>query len=262
MFNFLVPTMRGDIEILLYNIVQWLCGTIPWEKNLNDPSWVQQQKESAFKNTKKFLQECFKTSEIPAAVSEFTTLLASMKYNDTPQYDKFRDILVKGLKKLNHVPTGKLEFSAKKIEKGTPRKTTKVATEPPSSAKKSKAAAAPSPAASAVKTPSKSPRGRRNIPSANDSLNDSIDSIVMEERCMSGKDMRRKLLENIDGDAEYYVQIKKRKTKTSASSNGITPTKPPAKRGRKKVEKPVDLTISDSEPEVKIILCSIFIKIE
>ncbi|XP_058799722.1 serine/threonine-protein kinase VRK1-like [Phymastichus coffea] len=239
-----VPTMRGDLEILLYNILQWLCGTLPWEKSLNDPSWVQQQKENAFKNVKQFLKDCFKTSDVPTVVIEFMTLLSTMTYNDTPNYDKFRDILVKGLNKLNHAPTGgKLEFTVKKAEKTsfTPRKIAKAAAQSTGSAKKTKSTAAAAPA--------KSPKGRRIVVPDNDSLNDSIDSVILDEKCMSGKDMRRKLLENIDGDAEYDVQIKKRKTKASAS-NGNTPIKPPAKRGRKKIEITLDSSITDSEPEV------------
>ena len=238
--------MRGDFEILLYNMIQWLCSSLPWEANLKDPSPVQQQKEKAFNNVQKFLKECFKTSEVPSPISQFMTLLASLKYNDTPNYNKFKDILAKGLDKLGHTPSGKLEFSNKNANKSvtTPKK--KKETKAPAAAEKKETPKKTKPTPTA-----KSPRGKRNMALLDDTLNNSIDSVVLDERCMSGRDMRRQLLDNIDGDAEYVVQIKKRKTKTSPPSNGNTPTKPPAKRGRKKIEKPADSSITDSEPEVK-----------
>ncbi|OXU30319.1 hypothetical protein TSAR_014916 [Trichomalopsis sarcophagae] len=240
-----VPTMRGDFEILLYNMIQWICGALPWEKNLKDPGPVHQQKEKAFNNVQTFLKECFKTSEIPTPISQFMTLLASIKFNETPNYNKFRDILVKGLQKLNHTPTGKLEFSTKKVDKlpSTPKRTKASAAETKGSAKKSK----PEPKAKPVPA-AKSPRGKRNILPLNESLNSSIDSVVLNEKCINGRDMRRQLA-NIDCDAEYEVQIKKRKTKTSPKDSA-TPTKPPAKRGRKKIIQPEDLSGSDSEPEI------------
>lgn len=242
--------MRSDFEILLYNMIQWLCSYLPWEKNLKDPSSVQQQKERAFNNVQKFLKECFITREVPAPINQFMSLLASLKYNEAPNYNKFRDILSKGLQKMNHTTIGKLEFTKKKCDKtdkplSTPKKSKISAVESKGSAKKAKS----TPAA-------KSPRGKRNMTPTNDSLNTSIDSVVLDEKCMSGRDMRRQLLANIDGDAEYEVQIKKRKTKANAS-NGMTLTKPTARTGRRKVERQVDTSITDSEPEVKNYECKL-----
>lgn len=242
--------MRGDFEVLLFNIIQWICGSLPWEKNLKDPSAVQQQKEKAFKDVQKFLKECF-TSEIPSAVSQFMSLLATLKYNETPNYNKFRDILVKGLQKLNHTPTGKLEFIAKNTEKlpSTPKKTKTTITEEKGAIKKTKST--PAKASTPAKL-TRTPKGKRIVALANDSLNSSIDSIVLNEKCMSGRDMRRQLLENIDGDAEYEVQIKKRKIRTPGYSE--SPAKTPVKRSRRKVQ---DVSITDSEPEVQQIIYTV-----
>ncbi|CAH2327926.1 serine threonine- kinase VRK1 isoform X1 [Pelobates cultripes] len=38
------PSRRGDLEILGYCMVQWLCGTLPWEDNLADPNYVTNSK--------------------------------------------------------------------------------------------------------------------------------------------------------------------------------------------------------------------------
>lgn len=40
----LAPSRRGDLEILGYCMLQWLCGKLPWEQNLKDPVAVQTAK--------------------------------------------------------------------------------------------------------------------------------------------------------------------------------------------------------------------------
>ncbi|XP_014220249.1 serine/threonine-protein kinase VRK1 [Trichogramma pretiosum] len=264
-----VPTMRSDFEILFYNMVQWLCGTLPWEKNLSNPSLVQQQKNEAFDDNQTFLKKCFGSTKVPAPISQFMTLLANLEFNEYPNYKKFREILTQGLQKLNHSTTGKLEFSSKTSGRTvTASKKTKasVDTDDDDASKNTRSTPVRAASARSRATPSKSIPSKaisktkttltKNSPRidsvlANDSLNDSVDSVILDERCMSGRDMRRQLLENIDGDAEYVVQIKKRKTKTASKVVATAAATTPTRRGRKKVEKVKDDS-SDSEPEVII----------
>ncbi|VDK58123.1 unnamed protein product [Gongylonema pulchrum] len=35
------PSYRGDLEILAYNILYWLCGTLPWQKLTEKPDEVK-----------------------------------------------------------------------------------------------------------------------------------------------------------------------------------------------------------------------------
>lgn len=35
------PSFRGDLEILGYNILYWLCGTLPWQKCAQKPEAVK-----------------------------------------------------------------------------------------------------------------------------------------------------------------------------------------------------------------------------
>ena len=44
MFSILAPARRGDLEILGYVMLQWLCNRLPWEDNLNDKEYVKRQK--------------------------------------------------------------------------------------------------------------------------------------------------------------------------------------------------------------------------
>ncbi|XP_033321100.2 uncharacterized protein LOC117217540 [Megalopta genalis] len=124
-----VSTMRGDLEILGYNMIQWLNKSLLWEKDLSSPVIVQKQKEEAFKNIPAFLKKTF-TEAVPSPILRYMSELASMKFNGIPDYDKFKQILTEGLKQLSHKPDGKLEFesSPRKREvfkSTTPLKSTK-----------------------------------------------------------------------------------------------------------------------------------------
>ena len=247
--------MRGDLEILAYNIIQWLCGFLPWEKNLTDPSAVQKQKESAFSDTKQFLNQCFPTS-VPTAVTQFMSLLSVMKFNDTPEYGKFKNILIKGLKDLGKSPGGTLEFVGKAIPatrgskasiekkvltktKRTPKNVEKDETEEVGETRKV------------------SSRNLKRLSSEANSMNDSME-IVMNNTCISGGDVMKKVLSTIDPGADYEVQIKKKKrvvekkneTPVKKSTRGAgTSTKRTGKVEKKKSRKQTES--SDSEPEVR-----------
>lgn len=231
-----VPTMRGDFEILGYNIIQWLCGKLPWENNLKDISYVQKAKEKAIDNTQKFLNDCF--NDVPMPVSQFMTLLAQLKFNDTPNYVKFREIFVKALSKLGHTPDGKLIF-------GVTAKSTKTLTVKESTPRKKKIVEESTPRR-------KSPRVHlsRNLSPRRVDLNESTVGVVIDKKREKLKDMK-KILDTIsdDSDTEYDIQIVKKKKKKIEEKPvvKVETKKAPVRRGRKKIQENKD---SDSEPEV------------
>lgn len=59
--------MRGDMEILAYNLVQWTGGELPWEKNklLGVPAKVQQAKEELMSNVGGRLKDCYVDHKSP-----------------------------------------------------------------------------------------------------------------------------------------------------------------------------------------------------
>lgn len=69
---FIVPTRRGDLEILAYNIIHWLGGQLPWDNNLKDPNVVQQSKENAMNDVKSFVESCFDSldSNVPSEIKK------------------------------------------------------------------------------------------------------------------------------------------------------------------------------------------------
>ena len=40
----IVTSRRGDLEILGYVMLQWLCDRLPWENNLEDKEYVKNEK--------------------------------------------------------------------------------------------------------------------------------------------------------------------------------------------------------------------------
>lgn len=222
-----VPTMRGDLEILGYNVIQWLSGSLLWEKNLSDPATVQKQKEKAFENVSEFLKKSF-SGPVPEPVLKYMSLLATMKFNETPNYEKFKKILTDGLKQLSEKPDGKLEFGAtikQPASKETPQKVKKI-----------------------TERVKRSPRIKQpQSPVAN--LDDSNVGIVIDKRRGRAKDIRQ-ALDEIESDEEYDITIiKKTRTKNSATptSKKIGKT---ADKTRKKIKNHVNDSYSESEPEI------------
>ena len=227
-----VPTMRGDFEILGYNMIHWLCGSLLWDKDLSDPISVQKQKEKAFTNIPTFLNKSFHGST-PNTILKYMTLLSSMKFNETPDYEKFKKILVDGLKQLSHKPDGELEFKS-----GTANHKAPVLKSTPLKVKK-------------TTNRNRSPRVKSaRSPSPLTSLNDSTVGVVMDKKRGRMKDIKQ-ILNDIDSDGEYDIKIVK-KTKKPANSVPAKKSKDdktPVK-SRKKNQIDYDESISDTEPEI------------
>lgn len=237
--HILVPTMRGDFEILGYNMIQWLCGSLLWEKDLSDSVTVQKQKERAFDNISEFLDKSFHKS-VPNTIYKYMTLLASIKFNETPDYEKFKKILTEGLKQLSHKPDGKLEFNSdvnsqnEVIPKSTPQKVKRT-----------------------VEKNRRSPRIqsiKNSSPMKN--LDDSTVGIVIDKKRGGLKDIKL-VLDEIDSDEEYDIKIIKKAKKIPSSVSTYNEKSPvkknPVKKTSVKSKERINrnrIIESDSEPEV------------
>lgn len=60
---FLVPSRRGDLEILGYNLIHWLGGDLPWEK-IKKPVDVQASKEKYMSDLGSFLKTSFQNKKV------------------------------------------------------------------------------------------------------------------------------------------------------------------------------------------------------
>lgn len=207
----------------------WLCGSLPWEKLL-DPATVQKEKEKAFNNIDNFLGKCFHKS-VPQAIHKFMTLLATVKFNEIPSYEKLKEILIAGIKKLNHKPDGKLKLNSismptqQTIPKHTPQKIKKPTNE--------------------IR---KSPRIKYmdDLSSMRNPRESTIGVVINKKRC-NVKDIEE-ALNNMDSDGEYDIQILKKAKKTE--SNEKTSKKNIASSYKKKIS--IDSIKDDSEDDSNI----------
>lgn len=91
-----VPTRRGDIEILFYNLIHWFGGVLPWE-HIKVVKNVHGSKVESMDDLGKFLNVVFKKI-IPVGLLQIGKYILSMEFNDAPNYKKIHDILLNGLK--------------------------------------------------------------------------------------------------------------------------------------------------------------------
>ena len=61
---------RSDLEILGYNLVHWMSGTLPWMDNLTDCKYVHTQKNGFMNDVPIFLQRCFGDNDYPSKFYE------------------------------------------------------------------------------------------------------------------------------------------------------------------------------------------------
>ncbi|XP_041469728.1 serine/threonine-protein kinase VRK1-like isoform X1 [Lytechinus variegatus] len=85
------PSRRGDIQILGYVMLQWLCTTLPWENKLTDLDYVMKQKIKYSKDVPGLLKACF-TSSYPSELKTFLTYAFQMGYDEKPDYNKLRTL--------------------------------------------------------------------------------------------------------------------------------------------------------------------------
>ena len=93
-----VPSFRGDLEILFYNILHWLGARLPWLA-ITDGARVQQAKITARSDPSGFIQSIFtnkKNSISPKmleTLTQFFREIIQMNYTDKGDYRRLREII-------------------------------------------------------------------------------------------------------------------------------------------------------------------------
>ncbi|CAL8255211.1 unnamed protein product [Lota lota] len=98
------PSRRGDLQVLGFCMLHWLCGTLPWDGMLTNPAQVQEAKDKLMDNLPRSVQQL---SASGAATDEVATLLLYVKslgYQKRPDYQMLRGLLGSGVQ-------GRLDFS-------------------------------------------------------------------------------------------------------------------------------------------------------
>ncbi|XP_078086021.1 serine/threonine-protein kinase VRK1-like isoform X2 [Mustelus asterias] len=91
------PSRRGDLEILGYCMLQWLCGKLPWEQNLRDPVAVQEAKINLMENLPTSVHQCFPSGCESNEIINYLSYVSTLKYEERPRYQKLHNILLNGL---------------------------------------------------------------------------------------------------------------------------------------------------------------------
>ncbi|NXJ77439.1 VRK2 kinase, partial [Trogon melanurus] len=105
------PSRRGDLEILGYCMLQWLCGKLPWEQNLKDPVAVQTAKTKLMDELPDSVMKWDSSGSSCREISKFLACVYGLAYDEKPKYQVLKKILVDGLGASGTRYDGPLEFS-------------------------------------------------------------------------------------------------------------------------------------------------------
>ncbi|XP_011300000.1 serine/threonine-protein kinase VRK1 [Fopius arisanus] len=90
---------RGDMETLGYNILQWLCGRLPWEREqggmspTSNPDDIHSQKELFLSDITNFMKVCFPDrKKPPAAITAYMKYIATLDFEAKPNYSYLRSL--------------------------------------------------------------------------------------------------------------------------------------------------------------------------
>ncbi|NWT97993.1 VRK2 kinase, partial [Urocynchramus pylzowi] len=106
------PSRRGDLEILGYCMLHWLCGKLPWEQNLKDPVAVQSAKTKLMDELPDSVLRWDSPGSNCSEIAKFLASVSGLAYAEKPKYQVLKKILLDGLKSSGMCYDGPLEFSA------------------------------------------------------------------------------------------------------------------------------------------------------
>ncbi|NXP53650.1 VRK1 kinase, partial [Heliornis fulica] len=108
--NGAAPSRRGDLEILGYCMIHWLSGCLPWEDNVSDPEFVRDLKIRCRDDISFLMEKCFPRNNKPNEIVKYMEKVKLLSYEEKPVYQRFREILLQGLKDLGQKDDGVLDF--------------------------------------------------------------------------------------------------------------------------------------------------------
>lgn len=86
-----VFSRRGDLEILGYNLVKWMCGHLPWDSYLKDQERVFTMKRKCFSDLPGFMKDSFDQIDM-ITLQRYLEYVASLSFEEEPNYDHIRDL--------------------------------------------------------------------------------------------------------------------------------------------------------------------------
>jgi len=106
---------RGDLEVLLYNLIEWFGGSLPWDRELASPQVTKTAKFLAFRQMGKFLRICFRGQKFPLFLVKFMKYISNLMFEDEPDYEFLRGLITEEMVREGCSLDGKLEFRLAKL---------------------------------------------------------------------------------------------------------------------------------------------------
>ncbi|KAK2160240.1 hypothetical protein LSH36_137g01037 [Paralvinella palmiformis] len=117
------PSRRGDLEILGYCMLQWLCRTLPWEDNLDDKDYVRDSKIRYMNKVSELIKKCL-PGRPHDELKKFLEYVSTLKYDEHPDYNKCLSWFKQALKKFGGSESDKLTLQTGRSE--SPQRRTKI----------------------------------------------------------------------------------------------------------------------------------------
>ncbi|XP_061914863.1 serine/threonine-protein kinase VRK2 isoform X1 [Entelurus aequoreus] len=88
-----VPSRRGDLQILGFCLLHWLSGSLPWDNVLHNPTAVMEAKIRLMDNLPQSVQKLSVTGASTTEVAALLQYVKSLRYQDRPDYQRLRKML-------------------------------------------------------------------------------------------------------------------------------------------------------------------------
>nr|XP_019952785.1 PREDICTED: serine/threonine-protein kinase VRK1-like isoform X2 [Paralichthys olivaceus] len=98
------PSRRGDLQILGFCLLHWLCGSLPWDSVLKNAAQVQEAKTRLMDNLPRSVQQLSVNRTNTDEVAAFLLYVKTLGYQDKPDYKHAKDLLA-------GAAGGRLDFS-------------------------------------------------------------------------------------------------------------------------------------------------------
>jgi len=106
---------RGDLEVLFYNLIEWLGGSLPWDRECASPQVTKTAKFLAFRQMAKFLRICFRGQKFPMFLLKFMKYVNDLMFEEEPDYDYLRGIVYQEMTSAKIKLDMKLEFKLARL---------------------------------------------------------------------------------------------------------------------------------------------------
>ncbi|KAM9847384.1 serine/threonine-protein kinase VRK2 [Aulostomus maculatus] len=90
------PSRRGDLQILGFCLLHWLCGSLPWDSVLKNPAQVLEAKARLLDKLPESVQQLSVCGANTDEVATFLLYVKSLGHQQRPDYLQMKDILASG----------------------------------------------------------------------------------------------------------------------------------------------------------------------